>query len=153
MESLHLALTSSWWKYRVSALFANLLIDYMNKWMVVIIILSPSPIPWSNLESQPAARNKALRGAWSLPAQPLAQICSPYFSLFHFKSILIYCITPGNYIQSPGIKQGGRLIWEKECIWMDDWVTLLYGRSWQNTANQFYLNRKLKHKFYYLLYC
>ena len=99
----------------------------------------PSPIPWSNLESQPAARNKALRGAWSLPAQPLAQICSPYFSLFHFKSILIYCITPGNYIQSPGIKQGGRLIWEKECIficniYVYDWVTLLYSSYRHNTT-------------------
>ena len=30
------------------------------------------------------------------------------------------------------------------CICMSDWVSLLYSRSWHNTVNQLYSNKKIK---------
>ena len=34
------------------------------------------------------------------------------------------------------------MVWEKECIYMYDWVTTLYSRNWHNTVNQIYSNKK-----------
>ena len=28
-----------------------------------------------------------------------------------------------------------KIIWEKECVYMYDWVTMLYSRNWHNTVN------------------
>ena len=61
------------------------------------------------------------------------------------------CIWSGWAMRSCCISQGTiypitcdgtwwRIMWEKECIYMYDWVMLLYSRSWQNIINQPYKN-------------
>ena len=35
------------------------------------------------------------------------------------------------------------IIWEKECLRVYDWVTLLYSRDGQNTAHQLHFNKKI----------
>ena len=49
--------------------------------------------------------------------------------------ILLRC--PGNYIQSL-VMDGTwwRIMWEKACLCVCNWVTLLYSRNWQNIVNQ-----------------
>ena len=43
---------------------------------------------------------------------------------------------------------------KKECLYVYNWVTLLYSRDWQNTVNQLYFNKKsvsvnnLEHKYH-----
>ena len=46
----------------------------------------------------------------------------------------------GNYIQYPVINHNGKE-YEKECIYMDNWITLLYSRNWCNIINQLYFNK------------
>ena len=48
--------------------------------------------------------------------------------------ILLY--STGNYIQYPGINHNG-----KECIYMYNWITLLYSRNLHNIVNQLYFNK------------
>ena len=35
-------------------------------------------------------------------------------------------------------------MWEKECMYIYDWVTLLSSRNWQNTVNQLYFKKKIE---------
>ena len=53
--------------------------------------------------------------------------------------VLLY--NTGNYIQYPVINCNGKE-YEKECIYMYNWVTLLYTRNWYNIVNQLYVNLK-----------
>jgi len=34
-----------------------------------------------------------------------------------------------------------KIIWEKECMYMSDWVTLLDSRNWHNIVNQLYFDK------------
>ena len=34
-----------------------------------------------------------------------------------------------------------KIVGEKECVFMYDWVTALYSRNWHNTVNQLYSNK------------
>ena len=34
-----------------------------------------------------------------------------------------------------------KIVWEKECIYVYAWVTVLYSRNWQNTVNQLNSNK------------
>ena len=39
-----------------------------------------------------------------------------------------------------------KTVWEKDCVCMYDWVTMLYSRNWHNAVNQLYNNLKRKKK-------
>ena len=41
-------------------------------------------------------------------------------------------------------------IYKRECLYVYNWVTLLYSRDWHNIANQLYFNKKIKLKKSYL---
>ena len=47
----------------------------------------------------------------------------------------------GNYIQFLGIEYDKDSV-RKKCIYMYDWVTMLYSRNWHNTVNLLYFNLK-----------
>ena len=47
--------------------------------------------------------------------------------------VLLY--STGNYIQYPVINYNG-----KECLYVYNWVTLLYSRDWHNTVHQLHFN-------------
>ena len=66
--------------------------------------------------------------------------------LLHFEwihcEVLLY--STGNYIQSLGIDHDWGSYEKKECMYVYDWVTLLYSRNWHNIVNQLYFNTKIK---------
>ena len=43
----------------------------------------------------------------------------------------------GNHVQCPGINHNGKE-YKKECIYMYNWITLLYSRNLYNIINQLY---------------
>ena len=49
----------------------------------------------------------------------------------------------GTCIQYPVINHNGKE-YEKECIHVYNWVTLLYSRDWHNIVNQLYINKKIE---------
>ena len=59
--------------------------------------------------------------------------------------VLLY--STGNYIQSPGIYHDGNNIYQKRkyeknvCMYMCDWVTMLYNRNWHNSIKQLYSSK------------
>ena len=36
------------------------------------------------------------------------------------------------------------ILQEEECVYMDDWVTLLYSSNWHMIMNELYLKKKIK---------
>ena len=36
-----------------------------------------------------------------------------------------------------------KIVREKKCIYMYDWVTILHSQNWHNTVNQLYTNKKI----------
>ena len=53
--------------------------------------------------------------------------------------VLIY--STGNYIQYPVINHNGKE-YKKECVYVYNWVTLLYSRDWYNIVKQLFFNIK-----------
>ena len=49
----------------------------------------------------------------------------------------------GNYIQCPEINHNGKE-YVKQCVYMYNWITLLYSRNKHNIVNQLYFNKKKK---------
>ena len=44
--------------------------------------------------------------------------------------------------------------YEKKCVYMYYWATLLYSKNWYNIVNQLYFNKKyFKGKFWWIFYC
>ena len=44
-----------------------------------------------------------------------------------------------------------KIVWEKECIYTYDWVTMLYSRNWYYSINQLYFTQKFSnsHSFHF----
>ena len=54
--------------------------------------------------------------------------------------VLLY--SPGNYVQSLGVEHDGRECERKNvCVYIYDWITLLYSRNGHNNINQLYCNK------------
>ena len=55
------------------------------------------------------------------------------------QKVLMY--SKGNYIQYPVITHDGKK-YKKECLFVYNWITLLYSRDWHGIVNQLYFNKK-----------
>ena len=72
-----------------------------------------------------------------------------YYIYILFTNYDIYMDKQGPTVQPYPVSWDGtcwKMIWQRKCIYMYDWVSLLNSRNWHNTVSQPYFNSKKEKK-------
>ena len=102
---------------------------------------SPGDLPDPGIEpGSPAFQADALTA--EPPGKP-EEFGISWCKLLHVEGInnKVLLHDPANYIQNPAINHNERE-YKKECLYVYNWVSLLYSRDWRNIVNQLYFSWK-----------